>query len=72
MNEEYRREIARKNQQNQALGKHILQLETLFTETEEVESPKARILNLEEQNQGYFEQLQEAEKQRDYSQQMVQ
>ncbi|KAK8554336.1 hypothetical protein V6N12_031300 [Hibiscus sabdariffa] len=72
MNEEYRREVARKSQQNHALEKYILQLETLFTEREEVESLKTRIPDLEEQNKGYFEQLQEAEKQRDYSHQMMQ
>ncbi|KAK8656932.1 hypothetical protein V6N13_098866 [Hibiscus sabdariffa] len=72
MNEEYRRETARKNQQNQAIEKHILQLETLFAKREEVESLKERILDLEELGHGYFEQLRETEKQRDYSQQMMQ
>ncbi|KAK8624211.1 hypothetical protein V6N13_065564 [Hibiscus sabdariffa] len=64
--------MARKSQQNQGLEKQILQLETLFTGREEVESLKASILDLKEQNQRYFEQLQEAEKQHDYSQQIMQ
>ncbi|KAK8574726.1 hypothetical protein V6N12_062411 [Hibiscus sabdariffa] len=45
---------------------------TLFAKREEVESLKAWISDLEEQNQEYLEQLQEAEKQRYHSHQMMQ
>ncbi|KAK8670949.1 hypothetical protein V6N13_037561 [Hibiscus sabdariffa] len=70
--EEHQREIARKNHQNQALEEQIRQLETIFAEREKVEYLRARISDLEEQNQGYLEQLQEAQSQQDLSQQMTQ